>query len=53
MADDNTPYAIESSIEKLIESLENDTTLLLNWFQANEMKPNNDKCLLLIINDEL
>ena len=43
-ADDNTPYAIESSIEKLIESLEHDTTLLLNWFQANEMKPNNDKC---------
>ena len=51
-ADDNTPYAIESSIEKLIESLEHDTTLLLNWFQANEMKPNNDKCHLLIINHE-
>ena len=51
-ADDNTPYAIESSIEKLIESLEHDTTLLLYWFQANEMKPNNDKCHLIIINHE-
>ena len=51
-ADDNTPYAIESSIEKLIKSLEHDTTLLLNWFQANEMKPNNDKCHLIIINHE-
>ena len=40
-ADDNTPYAIESSIEKLIESLEHDSTILLNWFQVNEMKSNN------------
>ena len=51
-ADNNTHYAIESSIEKLIESLEHDTTLLLNWLQANEMKPNNDKCQLIIINPE-
>ena len=51
-ADDNTPYAIESSIEKLIESLEHDTTKLLNWFQVNEMKSNNDKCHLIIINHE-
>ena len=49
-ADDNTPYAIESSIEKLIEPLEHDTTILLNWFQVNEMKSNNDKCHLIIIN---
>ena len=51
-ADDNTPYAIESSIEKLIEPLEHDTTILLNWFQVNEMKSNNDKCHLIIINHE-
>ena len=51
-ADDNTPYAIESSIEKLIEPLEHDTTILLNWFHVNEMKSNNDKCHLIIINHE-
>ena len=33
--DDNTPYAIESGIEELIESLGYDTTLLLNWFHVN------------------
>ena len=51
-ADDNTPYAIESSIEKLIESLEYDIALLLNRFHVNEMKSNNDKCHLIIINNE-
>ena len=45
-------YAIESSIEKLIESLEHGTTPLLNWFQVNEMKSYNDKCHLIIINHE-
>ena len=50
-ADDNTPYAIEPSIEKLIETLENETGILLNWFEINEMKSNNDKSHLLIINN--
>ena len=48
----NTAYGIESSREKLIESLEHDTTLLLKWFQVNEIKSNNDKCHLIIINHE-
>ena len=51
-ADDNTPYAIESNINNLIESLENDTNILLAWFKMNEMKSNNDKCHLLIINND-
>ena len=50
-ADDNTPYAIEPSIEKLIETLENETGILLNWFEINKMKSNNDKSHLLIINN--
>ena len=45
-------YAIESSAEKLLESLENETSTLLKWFQWNEMKSNNDKCHLLVINHE-
>ena len=51
-ADDNTPYAIESTIEKLMETLEHETNTLLKWFQHNEMLSNNDKCHLLIINNE-
>ena len=51
-ADDSTPYAIESSAEKLLESLENEASTLLKWFQWNEMKSNNDKCHLLVINHE-
>ena len=47
-ADDNTPYAIEDTIEKLIETLEDDINTLLNWFKINEMKPNTDKYYLLI-----
>ena len=38
-AGDNTPYAIEDTIEKLIETSEKDTNTLLNWFKINEMKP--------------
>ena len=39
-------------MEKLIESLTHDTTLLLNWFNTNEMKSNNDRCHLISINHE-
>ena len=51
-ADDNTPYAIESSVEKLLETLENETSILIKWFHWNEMKSNNDKCHLLVLNHE-
>ena len=51
-ADDTTAYAIEDSIEKLLETLERDTYKLLIWFQFNEMKSNSDKCHLLIVNDQ-
>ena len=51
-ADDNTPYAIEESIDKLIATLQKETNILLNWFQINEMKANSDKCHLLIINSQ-
>ena len=47
-ADDNTPYAIELSIETLINSLEHDTSILIKWFRDNYLKLNADKCHLLI-----
>ena len=49
-ADDNTPYAVEDSIEKLLETLQKDVNILLNWFKMNEMKPNADKSHLFIVN---
>ena len=51
-ADDTTPYAFEPDIDKLIETLEHDTNILLTWFRQNQMKSNNDKCHLLIINHQ-
>ena len=51
-ADDNTPYAIESSVEQLLVILENETSTLLEWFHWNDMKSNNDKCHLLVLNHE-
>ena len=50
-ADDNTPSATEDSVEKLIETLERETNILLEWFKFNEMKSNTDKCHLIIVNN--
>ena len=51
-ADDNIPYAIEDSTEKLLEILEKDTNILIKWFEINEMKSNRDKSHLLIVNGQ-
>ena len=51
-ADDNTPYTTKNSITSLLETLEVETNTLLDWFRNNEMKPNEDKCHLLVINQE-
>ena len=47
-ADDNTTYAIENDIMKLLKTLESETFNVLSWFKINEMKPNQGKCHLLI-----
>ena len=49
-ADDNTPYATENNVKFLLKTLEFETILLVDWFRINEMKPNEDKCHLLVIN---
>ena len=51
-ADDNTPYTTEKSITSLIEILEVETNVFLEWFKTNEMRPNEDKCHLLVNNQE-
>ena len=51
-ADDNTPYATEDSVQKLLETLERETNILLDYFKCNEMKSNSDKCHLIIANHQ-
>ena len=51
-ADDNTPYAAEDSVEKLLETLERETNILIEWFEVNEMKSNSNKCHLIIVNNQ-
>ena len=51
-ADDNILYATENNVKSLLKTLELETNLLLDWFRINEMKPNEDKCHLLVINQE-
>ena len=47
-ADDNSTYAAEKDILKLLQTLESETSEVLTWFKVNEMKSNNDKCHLII-----
>ena len=42
-ADDNTPYTIGNSIEKVIQKLENPAQTLFQWFRDNQMKASPDK----------
>ena len=49
-ADDNIPYATNKDISSLLKTLERETNSLLDWFTINEMKPNANKCHLLVAN---
>ena len=49
-ADDNTLYTVKENIDDLLKTLENETYLILDWFRMNEMKPNDDKCHLIVYN---
>ena len=49
-ADDNTPYATNKNLNNLLDILEGDTSILINWFKINEMKLNEDKCHLIVAN---
>ena len=51
-ADDNTTYAAQDSVEKLLGTLERETNILLGWFKVNELKSNTDKCHLIIVNNQ-
>ena len=49
-ADNNTAYATAENINGLLTILQEETTEVLKWFQINEMKPNDDKCHLIVGN---
>ena len=51
-ADDNTPYSIESNIVNILNSLTNNTSLLIKWFDDNYFKLNANKCKLIITNHD-
>ena len=51
-ADDNTTYSTENSVTNLLKTLENETSVLLEWFKLNEMKSNEDKCHLVVANHQ-
>ena len=49
-ADDTTPYAVGTTMDTLLNSLEKDTKILIKWFRDNYFQLNADKCHLLISN---
>ena len=42
IADDTTVYAAENDVKELLNMLQKETTIVLNWFKSNEMKSNDD-----------
>ena len=36
----------------MLHLLETETSVVLNWFRINEMKANDDKCHLIVVNKE-
>ena len=47
-ADDTTFYACDDDVQSLVNRLEHDSYLAIEWFENNYMKLNPDKCHLLI-----
>ena len=47
-ADDTTFYACDKDLRSLINRLEHDSLLAIEWFENNHMKLNQEKCHLLV-----
>ena len=47
-ADDTTFFACDSNLKDLMQRLEHDTKLAIEWFESNYVKLNEDKCHLLV-----
>ena len=48
-ADDSTIYRCDSELEIILEDLQHDMKILLNWFKINSMKPNPKKFQFMIL----
>ena len=46
-ADDNTPFASGDRLDDVLDSLENASLKLFDWFSNNQIRANSDKCHLL------
>ena len=51
-ADDNTPHTYDSDLYTVLSKLKNCTDSLFTWFKENHMKPNGDKCHLLVTTEK-
>ena len=51
-ADDNSTYTVNETFDEMLKTLETETTIVLNWLKFNEMKSNDDKCHLIVANNE-
>ena len=51
-ADDNSTYTVKETVGEMLKILETETTIVLNWFKLNEMKSNNDRCHLIVANND-
>ena len=50
-ADDNSTYTVKETVE-MLKILETETTIVVNWFRINEMKSNDGKCHLIVVNHD-
>ena len=46
--DDPTPYVCNSSLQYVLEKLEEYSALGMEWFEINEIRMNAQKCYLFI-----
>ena len=50
--DDNTPQTYDSDLYTVLSKLKNYADSLFTWFKENHMKPNGDKCHLLVTTEK-
>ena len=50
--DDNAPFVSADTIDEVIKRLETISAKLFEWFADNQMKSNQDKCLLILSKNE-
>ena len=51
-ADDTTFHACDMDLKNLVRRLEHDSMLVIEWFESNYMKLNQDKCHFLLSGHE-